>query len=61
MCCEKSMKAYVETIQDLVPWWERRLEQVTFGKLCRKTQLNLSRNVISVNGSEMCNIYLGNY
>ena len=61
MCCEKSMKAYVETIQDLVPWWERRLEQVTFGQLCRKTQLNLLRNVISVNGSKMCNIYLGNY
>ena len=53
MCCEKSMKVYVETIQDLVPWWGRRLGQTTFGQLHRKTQLNLSKNVISVNGSGM--------
>ena len=57
----RSMEEYVETIQDLDPWWERRLGQVTFGQLCRRMQLNLSRNVISVNALGMCSIYLESY
>ena len=52
------MKAYVVIIQDLDLWWERQLGQATFGQLCKKTQLNLSKNAISVNNSEMYSISL---
>ncbi|XP_075633439.1 uncharacterized protein LOC142605899 [Castanea sativa] len=32
-----------------------------FGQLCKKTQLNSSKNAISVNGLEMCSTFLENY
>ena len=54
------MKVYVVITQDLDLWWERQSGQATFGQLCKKMQLNSSKNVISVNGSEMYSTFQEN-
>ena len=41
-------------------WWERQLGLATFGQICKKMQLNSSKDAISVNGLEMHNTFLEN-